>query len=73
MKQSKMLKKESFNLKKQVMSQKNSIQNFKLPEDIKKEFNELCELNFTTASHELRKFVYQKIQEFTNDLRRRHE
>lgn len=54
------------------MAQKNSIQNFKLPEDVKKEFNDLCELNFTTASHELRMFVYKKIAEYNENLRRRH-
>lgn len=44
------------------MANKNAIQNFKLPEEVKKEFNELCEANFTTASHELRQFVHQKIK-----------
>lgn len=46
------------------MAKKTAIQNFKLEEDAKKEFNDLCEKNFTSASHELRLFVHKKIQEF---------
>lgn len=45
------------------MAKKNSIQNFKIDSDAKKQFNELCEANFTTASHELRMFVYNRIKE----------
>lgn len=46
------------------MAKKTAIQNFKLEEDAKQEFNELCEQNFTSASHELRLFVHKKIAEF---------
>lgn len=46
------------------MAKKNAIQNFKLPEEVKKEFNDLCEENFTSASHELRMFVHKKNEEF---------
>lgn len=47
-----------------MSNNKTAIQNFKLDPEVKEEFNELCEANFTTASHELRQFVHQKIKEF---------
>lgn len=43
---------------------KEAIQNFKLDEDVKQEFKKGCEENYTTPSHELRKFVHLKIKEF---------
>jgi hypothetical protein len=46
------------------MAKKTAIQNFKLSEETKKEFNDLCEENHTSASHELRQFVHAKIKEF---------
>lgn len=50
------------------MAKKNAIQNFKLPEDVKQEFHDLCEQNHTSASHELRMFVYKKNEEFREKL-----
>ncbi len=48
------------------MAKKTAIQNFKLPEEVKEEFNELCEAHFTTPSHELRQFVHKRINQFKN-------
>lgn len=46
------------------MAKKTALQNFKLSEETKKEFNELCEEFNTSPSHELRQFVHAKINEF---------
>lgn len=43
---------------------KEVIQNFKLEKEARQEFKKLCEKNHTTPSHELRKFVHEKIEEF---------
>lgn len=45
---------------------KPAIQNFRLPEETKTEFNELCKKNYTTASAELSRFVDQRIKELKN-------
>jgi len=41
---------------------KDKIQNFKLEEDVKADFEKLCAENFTTPSHELRLLVHKWIK-----------
>ena len=41
---------------------KDKIINFKVEEDVKKEFESLCQENYSSASHELRIFVHQFIK-----------
>ena len=45
------------------MANKEAIINFKIDPAIKELFKEVCEENFTNPSHELRKFVYEKVRE----------
>jgi antitoxin component of RelBE/YafQ-DinJ toxin-antitoxin module len=45
-----------------MAKQKNAIQNFKIEEDAKEQFNKLCDDNHTTASQALRKYVHQSIE-----------
>jgi len=42
-----------------MAKQKDAIQNFKIEEDAKKQFNKLCDENHTTASQALRKYVHE--------------
>lgn len=44
------------------MTKKTAIQNFKLEEETKKQFNKLCDDNHTTASQALRKYVHESIK-----------
>ena len=43
---------------------KDKIINFKIDEQTREAFNEYCEANFTTPSHELRLFVNQRVKHF---------
>ena len=45
-----------------MAKQKTAIQNFKIEEDAKEQFNKLCDDNHTTASQALRKFVHESIK-----------
>lgn len=48
---------------KTVNNSKNRL-TFLLPPEIKEEFFNACEANFTTASQELQRFVHAKLEEY---------
>lgn len=57
---------------------KDKIINFKVEEDVKNEFEKLCQDNHSNPSHELRLFIHQYIrknkgsQVLLSDLKRKH-
>jgi len=46
---------------------KDKIINFKIEEEVKKEFEVLCHKNHSSTSHELRLFVHQYIKKKKNE------